>query len=315
MRLTWILTKFRITLAMRNRAFLFFGVIIPVAMLFLFAAIFARRGGLPVAYVLSSVLAMTVMGSFWGLSQQLVIFREQGILRRFRLAPVGAGAMLASSVVSNFLLTIPAVFVELGLARWMLHMSGWGNLVSVLILMTLGAATFATLGLVVASVANSMMETQVINQILWLAFILVSGVTIPLPNLPGWLQTFALYLPATYLVTGLQRALIGSAAPSQLGAEMLSLGGSTLIAFFISKQIFRWEPEEKVRPRAKAWTAAALVPFLLLGMWETAHGQRRAEARAVFNSTYDRPERAPQDNSAPTPSASPATPDNGAPHP
>ena len=284
---------------MRNRAFLFFGVIIPVGMLFMFSAIFARGGGRPVAYVLASILAMTVMGSFWGLSQQLVIFREQGILRRFRLAPVGAGAMLASSVVSNFLLTLPAIAVEFALARWMLHMTEWGNLLSILILVTLGAATFATLGLVVASVANSMMETQVINQILWLAFILVSGVTIPLPNLPGWLQTFALYLPATYLVTGLQRALIGFASPSQLGAEILSLGGCTVIAFFISKQIFRWEPEEKVAPRAKAWTAAALVPFLLLGMWETAHGQRRAEARSIFDTAYERPARAPQDKAAP----------------
>ena len=86
MKQSWTLTKFRIMLAMRNRAFLFFGVIIPVALLFLFAAIFGRGGGRAVAYVLASILAMTVMGSFWGLSQQLVIFREQGILRRFRLA-------------------------------------------------------------------------------------------------------------------------------------------------------------------------------------------------------------------------------------
>lgn len=293
-RLIWILTKFRMTLAMRNRAFLFFGVIIPVGLLFLFSAIFARHGGTRVAYVLASILAMTVMGSFWGLSQQLVIFREQGILRRFRLAPVGAGAMLASSILSNFLLTLPAVAVELVLARWVLHMSGWGNLASILVLVTLGAATFATLGLVVASVANSMMETQVINQLLWLSFLLLSGVTIPLPNLPGWLQNFALYLPATYLVTGLQRALLEFTPLSKLGAEMLSLGGSTLIAFFISQQIFRWEPEEKLPARAKAWTAAALVPFLLLGAWETAHGQRRVQARTVFESIFERPARAPE---------------------
>lgn len=299
MRRTWILTKFRITLAIRNRAFLFFGVIIPVAMLYLFSAIFARRGGQEVAYVLASILAFTVMGSFWGMSQQLVIFREQGILRRFRLAPGGAGVMLASGIVSNFLLIIPAVVVELGLARWTLHMKEWGNLTSMMILVTLGGATFATLGLVVASVANSMMETQVINQVLWLAFVLLSGATVPLPTLPGWIQSFALYLPATYLVTGLQRALVKSAAPLELGSEVLSLAVSILIAFFISKQLFRWEPEEKLPARAKAWTAVALVPFLLLGMWESSYGRRRAEARTIFDSAFEEPASGPHGKAAP----------------
>ena len=47
----------------------------------------AERQAVP--YLLAEVLALTVMGSFWGLSVQLVTFREQGILRRFRVAPVG----------------------------------------------------------------------------------------------------------------------------------------------------------------------------------------------------------------------------------
>lgn len=289
MKQIWTLTKFRITIAMRNRAFLFFGVIIPVGLLFLFSAIFGGSGGRRVAYVLASILSMTVMGSFWGLSQQLVIFREQGILRRFRLAPVGAGAMLASSVLSNFVLTLPAVLIELALARWILHMYGTTNIGGVLILVALGSSAFATLGLVVASVANSMMETQIINQMMWLAFMLLSGVTIPLPSLPVWLQHFALYLPATYLVTGMQGTLINNASALQLGEEILALSGSTILAFFISRQIFRWEPEEKVASSAKAWTAAALVPFVLMGLWETYNGHRLEDARVVLESTRERP--------------------------
>ena len=291
----WTLTLFRLRLAMRNRAFLIFGIIIPLAFLFLFSAVFARSGGPAVAYVLASVLAMSVMGSFWGLSQQLVIFREQGILRRFRLAPLSPGTMLLSSVVSNLILMVPAIAVELGVARWVLHMDRWGNLLSVCALSGLGAVTFATLGLVVASVANSMMETQVINQLLWLSFILLSGVAIPLPSLPGWLQQVALFLPATYLVTGLQRALIEFVPLTRLGAEAASLGGSTLLAFFVCQKIFRWEPEEKVPRQAKLWVAAALIPFLLLGAWEAGRGGGRlGEARSILRSTFaERP--APRD--------------------
>jgi ABC-2 type transport system permease protein len=286
MRHACTLTLFRLRLATRNIAFMIFGVVLPLAFLFFFVAVFAKRGGPRVAYVLASVLAMSVMGSMWGLSQQLVMFRESGILRRFRLAPLGPGTMLTSSILSNLILMIPGVALEIGLARWVLHMDSWGNLLSVLVLSGLGAVTFATLGLVVASVANTMMETQVINQLLWMSCLLLSGIAVPLPNLPGWLQTTALYLPATYLVTGLERALIQFAPLSQLGAEIASLAGSALLAFFVCQQIFRWEPEEKMPRQAKLWVAGALIPFLLLGAWETSQGGRLSEARSIFQSTF-----------------------------
>jgi hypothetical protein len=288
---------------MRNRAFFFFGIIIPLAFLFFFAAVFAKKGGPGVAYILASVLAMSVMGSFWGLSQQLVIFREHGILRRFRLAPISAGTMLLSSIVSNLILMIPGIAAEIAAARWVLHMDRWGNLLSVFVLSGLGAVAFATLGLVVASVANSMMETQVINQMLWLSFVMLSGVAVPLPAMPVWLQKLALYLPATYLVTGLERALIQFASLQYLGAEIASLGGSALLAFFVSQQIFRWEPEEKMPRQAKLWVAAALIPFLLLGLWETKQGGRLSEARSIFQTTFA--ERPAQRTPPATPPAQP----------
>jgi len=224
------------------------------------------------------------MGSFWGLSIQLVTFREQGILRRFRVAPVGPGAMLASSILSNYILTLPTVAIEFELARRIFHMSQWGNLGGVFLLITLGIITFASLGLIIASVTNSTQETQVINQILWSAFLFLSGATLPLPMLPVWLQHFALFLPATYLVTGLERVMVGRVGVMLVGAEIVALIVSAGMAFFLSQQLFRWEPEAKVGPRAKALAAATIVPFLLLGLWEMAHGNLRSAARTDYLS-------------------------------
>jgi ABC-2 type transport system permease protein len=238
--------------------------------------------------MLASVLAITVMGSFWGLSIQLVTFREQGILRRFRVAPVGAGAMLASSILSNYILTLPTVTIEFVLARRIFHMQQWGNLPGVFLLVSLGIVTFAALGLIIASVTNSTQETQVINQILWSAFLFLSGATLPLPMLPAWIQRFALFLPATYLVTGLERVMVAQVGIMQVGPEVLALAVSAAMAFFLSQQLFRWEPEAKVNPRAKLLAAATIVPFLLLGLWESTHGNLRSAARTDF-LTIERP--------------------------
>ena len=105
-RNTWILTRIRVRLAMRNRTFLFFSLIMPLGFLFFFVTIFSKGDTAWTAYILGAILTMTVMGSFWGLSVQLVMFREAGILRRFRLAPLGAGPMLASSILSNYILVL-----------------------------------------------------------------------------------------------------------------------------------------------------------------------------------------------------------------
>jgi ABC-2 type transport system permease protein len=260
-------------LAMRNRAFLFFSLIMPLVFLFVYAGILGRGNREAIPYLLADVLALTVMGSFWGLSVQLVTFREQGILRRFRVAPISASSMLASSIISNYVLTIPTIVIEFYLSRRLFHMSGMGNLIGVAVLLTLGVVTFATLGLVIASVTNTMQETQIINQIIWFAFLFLSGATVPFPSLPGAVQRVAYFLPATYLVSGLQQSMsvTDPVKISELGLDLASMIGCTVIAFLVSAQLFRWEPEAKAPRRAKLWAAAAIVPFLLLGIWENKY--------------------------------------------
>ena len=281
---TWSLTLSRMRLAMRNRAFLFFSLIMPLAFLFIYAGIFGRGKAQAVPYLLAEVLALTVMGSFWGLSVQLVTFREQGILRRFRVTPVGASAMLASSLVSNYFLTLPTIAIEFFLSRSVFHMMGLGNILSIFVLVTIGTVTFASLGLIVASVTNTMQETQIINQIIWFVFLFISGATIPFPMLPSIIQKVAVFLPATYLVSGLQRAMIDHTDLSNLGMYLASLIGCALIAFIVSAQLFRWEPESKAPRQAKLWAAAAVVPFLLLGVWESFNGDLRLHAAKNLQS-------------------------------
>src|SRR5438034_970277 len=176
--------------------FFFFSVIFPLGMFFLYAGIFARSNPRAVSYFLGPVIAFNVMGSFWGLSATLVMFREQGILRRFHVTPVTSTDMLASSLLANYVLTIPTVSIEVFLARFIFHVPSLGNLFSLAILVTVGTVSFGSLGLVVASVTNTMQETQVLNQIIWLPLIFLSGATFPLAYLPNSVQHFGLFLPA-----------------------------------------------------------------------------------------------------------------------
>ncbi len=241
------LTRMRIQLTLRNKMFLFFSVIMPFGFFFLYAGVFAKGIPFVVRYFLGPVIALTVMGSFWGLSAALVMFREQGILRRFHVTPVTPGDMLASSIVANFVLTLPTVLIEFLFARTIFHVTHFGNLVSAFLLIAIGTMSFASMGLVVASVTNTMQETQVINQLIWLPLIFLSGATVPLATLPLVVKRVGLFLPATYLVTGLQS-------------------------------------ESKIPRRAKLLAASTAIPFLLLGIWENRTNRTIAQAQAMYDS-------------------------------
>lgn len=277
------MTKIRLRLAMRNKMFLFFSLIMPLGFLFFFAALFGRGSLNWIGYILGAILTMTVMGSFWGLSVQLVTFREQGILRRFRIAPLGPGPMLASSILANYIMLLPTVIIEMVVCRFTFHMKDFGNLWQLALLITFGSIAFSSLGLIVASVTNTMQETQVINQILWTGFLFLSGATVPLSVFPGWLQRCSLFIPATYLATGLEFVASRRVTRGELVTDIAALFVGFWVAFEVSRQIFRWEPEAKVPSRAKLWVLAALIPFLLFGTYENIYGGRLARIRQDFD--------------------------------
>jgi ABC-2 type transport system permease protein len=287
------LTRMRVRLALRNKMFFFFSIVMPMGFFFLYAGVFAKGVPRDVAYLLGPVLALNVMGSFWGLSATLVMFREQGILRRFHVTPATATDMLVSSILANFVLTLPTVITELLLAKFLFHVPSLGNLLSIGLLVSIGTVAFGSLGLVIASVTNTMQETQVLNQLLWLPLIFLSGATIPFTYLSSLVQHIALFLPATYLVSGLKRAIVDQYGPEKLLLVLGSLTVWFLLTLFLSSQLFRWEPEARIPRKAKVYVAATAIPFLLLGIWENKYGRVIAEEKVAIQrlDAADRAER------------------------
>ena len=293
-----ILTAMRVRLALRNKMFFFFSLVMPMVFFFLYAAVFAKSNPYAVAALLGPVLGLNVMGSFWGLSAALVMFREQGILRRFHVSPVTPVDMLLSSIFANYALALPTIVIELALAKFMFHVPSLGNLFSLWVMMTIGIISFGSLGLVIASVTNTMQETQVLNQLIWLPFIFLSGATIPFTFLSKTVQNIALFLPATYLVHSLKKSILENADLPQLLMPLGSLTFWFILTLFLSSQLFRWEPEAKIPRKAKLYVAATAIPFLLLGLWEAKSGRVIAEENMTIQK-LDAAEKAEKDKSQP----------------
>ena len=217
------LTRMRIQLTIRNKMFLFFSVIMPFGFLLSVRRRIRQRRSRGRAVFAGSGYRPHGDGQLLGTERRAGDFREQGILRRFHVTPVTPSDMLASSIVSNYVLTLPTVLIEILFARIFFHVHDFGDVLTVFILVTVGTVSFASLGLVVASVTNTMQETQVINQLLWLPLIFLSGATVPLPSLPAGGAARRVFLPATYLVNSLQRAIFFSVPITRLLVDVVAL--------------------------------------------------------------------------------------------
>jgi ABC-2 type transport system permease protein len=154
--------------------------------------------------------------------------------------------MVASNLLANYLLELPTVALLLVCAVAFFHMPLQTNLLALLVLVTAGTFAFAGFGLTIASIANTMQEAQVYNNVIWFALLFLSGVTVPLPMLPQWIQRFAAFLPATYLVTSFQASMVRGESLFAHGAELLVLLVSGTFGLLFAWRIFRREKEEKI---------------------------------------------------------------------
>jgi len=270
--LALLISELRVS--MRERSVIFFNYLFPLVLFFLFGEMMNARVSLGGAqYILSTTLAMGIMGNgFFGIGMRAVMEREMGILRRLRMAPISAAPVLISSLVSGVLIYMPAALLTILLGKWVYSVPVPSNLLSVLAFVAIGNVAFRAIGLIIASVADSMAEASVLVQIFYIPMVFLSGATIPITNLPQWGQAIAKFMPATYLKSGLQSMLQNGESLAANITSVLALLATLAVGFFVSFKIFRWTKEDRISRSSKAWVTAILAPFLVVGVWESFGG-------------------------------------------
>jgi imidazolonepropionase-like amidohydrolase/ABC-type multidrug transport system permease subunit len=271
-------------LALRDRSVIFFNYLFPLIFFFAFGGMFhAERAVGAATTVVTMVLVMGVLGNgLFGAGMRAVMDREAGILRRFKVAPISPLPVLTAALVTGWLLYLPNVLTIIGLAHVVWGMPLPARPFSLFVLLSVGVFAFRAIGLIVAAVANSVAESNILIQILYMPMMFLSGATIPIAILPAWAQSFATFMPPFYLVSGVQGILQREesllANRAALAALIITLG----VATFVARQLFRWEKEQLIKPAAKAWVAAALVPFVLLGLNDMRSHEQRTRTQTLF---------------------------------
>src|SRR5919109_5480303 len=112
------LHQLRVTLRLhfRNRMALIYSYLFPTIFLIAFWVLY-RYEPVPLVRHMGELLTVTALGgACFGLPTTMVSERERGVWRRYRLAPIRTGALLASTVMARYLLLVLAGVLQVALA-------------------------------------------------------------------------------------------------------------------------------------------------------------------------------------------------------
>jgi ABC-2 type transport system permease protein len=218
-------------------------IVIPVVVLLFFASVAILPTGIgpPVDFLLPGTLALAVIAtSLVNLGIATAYERSYGVLKRLGGSPLTRSGLLAAKMLAILAVEIGQVALLVGIAAMFL---GWrpggdASLPLFVVALLLGTAAFGGLGLLLAGALRAEATLALANG-LFIAFLLLGGILIPIADLPGPLAAIAGLLPAAALADAFRAALGTGDVDAARGVAILTAWAIGAIA--LALRTFRWE--------------------------------------------------------------------------
>ena len=238
------MTAMELRLVLRRGENLFATIVIPTVVLVLFSSvsILPTGAGRPVDFLLPGSIALGIIAtSLVSLGITTAYDRSYGVLKRLGGSPLSRGEL----VVARLLTVLVVETVQVGLlVATAAVVLGWTppastSAAGLVVAVLLGTAACAGLGLWMAGTLPAETVLALAN-ILFLGFLVVGGVIVPVDRLPGPLAAIANALPAAPL-SALLRDSLGSGTTGDPGGQIALLAGWAAVTLGITARTFRWE--------------------------------------------------------------------------
>jgi ABC-2 type transport system permease protein len=282
------LQQLRVSLQLhfRNRMAIIYSYLFPTIFLIAFWVLY-RHERVPLARHMGELLTVTALGgACFGLPTTMVSERERGVWRRYRLAPVPTGALLASTVLARYVLLVLAGALQVALAM-MVGMPLPDHPFDLWIAFTFVAFALLGLGLVIATLADNVPAVQALGQCIFLPMLIIGGVAVQLASLPAWAQHVSAFFPGRYAVEAMQASVTGAGLES-VGFSVLALAMIGAAACLAGVKMFRWDANQRFVARGgKGWAAVALGAWAAVGLLAESRSRIGADTmRAQIPPAY-----------------------------
>jgi len=189
-------------------------------------------------FLLPGILSLAIMStSMVSLGIATGFERSYQVLKRLGATPLGRARLVIAKIATVFVVEVIqlAVLIPIGLALgWRPEGALWPAAIAVILA---GTSAFAGLGLIMAGRLRGEINLAAQNG-LYLLFLLLGGMIIPLEELPGPLETVGHILPSGALADLMQETLNQSG--NNPGLSVIVLASWAIATPLVASRTFRW---------------------------------------------------------------------------
>ncbi len=193
-------------------------------------------------FLLPGMIGMNLMGGgMWGIGFVLVDMRVRKLLKRFLATPMRRSDFLVSIMLVRLVF---AVFDMIFLATFGYLAFGVecrGSLAGLAVVMLIGGASFAGIGLLVACRAQTIEMISGLMNLVMMPMWIASGVFFSAERFPEILQPLVQALPLTCLVNALRGIMLDGDSLIALWKPLTMLIAWGCVSFAIALRAFRWK--------------------------------------------------------------------------
>lgn len=254
-RLGVLLGRLQLKEFVRSKAAVVFGLMFPVLLLVLLAAIFNESisgTGVTVAqYMTAGVLAISLATSgFSNLALSLAVQRDSGRIKCYAATPLPVASYLIALFVRTFIIALAGTVILLAIGVGFYHLRlpdsalDWAMFTAVYVL---GVTSCALLGIAFSRLCTNAENAPAVVTPPFLVLQFISGTFLNFGDLPAVLKIVASVFPLRWMALGLRSVFLPEAfAAEETGgswqrpAVLALLLAWTVIGFVLARLTFQW---------------------------------------------------------------------------
>jgi ABC-2 type transport system permease protein len=209
------------------------GIIFPLSWTFM--QVIRSEQAVDINELLPGLMAMSILFGTTSMLAVTITFERKGrSFDRLLLAPISLNTMVLAKISGAILFGIVNAFWPVVFAAFMIDLSGinWGIVLLSVLLM---AVTSTLLGLMIAVSAKQVFEAQTYSNFFRFPMLFLSGLFLPVSQLPVFLQPLSYCLPLTYGADMLNGAIMHTGILN-IWLDFVILLGFAGLLFFISQR-------------------------------------------------------------------------------
>lgn len=244
--------KVELKALMREPVSVFFMVVLPLILTFVFGGAFGDEAtqygenvlGIDTVVPVNIVFLLANAG-LMGIPITILELKEQGVLKRYSTYPINLKTYFTSLILTFSLVSVLSTLLFLSLSILVYGASFYMNLLEIgqfLLLYFLIIYIFYAIGFLIALYIKSARTASLVSSGFFMALLFTSGVVLPLDSLPEYVQKIAKVFPMSHSIEVVQMLWIGELSWSESGNQLIYLIVVSILLVFVLRSVkLKWD--------------------------------------------------------------------------